>query len=67
MNCHTHLNSPNDELHLSPASRVHQDRDQLWVPRSKDAMRTDGNREETLLLVACFKDQLKHKDGIKYS
>lgn len=53
--------SPNDELHLAPASCVHQDRDQLRVPRSEDAMWTDGNGEETLLLITSLQDQLGHK------
>lgn len=54
--------SPNNELHLAPACCVHQDGNQLWVPRSKDAMWTNGNREETALLVTGLKDQLKqHK------
>lgn len=50
---------PNDELHLAPASRVHQDRNQLWIPRPKDAMRPDGDSEETLVFVAGFENQLK--------
>lgn len=58
---------PNDELHLAPASGVHKDRNQLWVPRAKDAMRPDGNCEETLLLVTSLEDQLKHKGSLMYS
>lgn len=42
---------PNDELHLSPARRVHKDGNQLWVARAKDAMRPDGNSEETRLFI----------------
>lgn len=42
---------PNDELHLAPARRVHKDGNQLWVARAKDAMRPDGNSEETRLFI----------------
>lgn len=58
---------PDDELHLAPASRVHQDRNQLWVPGAKDAMRPDGDREETLLLITCSKDQLEQRQNRKES
>lgn len=62
------FDSPDDELHLAPASCVHQDRYQLRVPRTKDAMRPDGNCEETLVLVTSLEDQLQHsRVGRKHS
>lgn len=51
--------SPDDELHLAPTSCVHQDGNQLRVPRAKDTVRPNSNSEETLLLVTCLEDQLK--------
>lgn len=56
-----HFNLPNNELHLAPASRVNEDRDQLWIARAKDAMRPDGHCEKTLLFITSLEDQLKHK------
>lgn len=52
---------PNDELHFAPARRVHEDGNQLRVARAKDAMRPDGNSEETRLFITRLEDQLKHK------
>jgi len=59
--------SPDHELHLAPASCVHQDGNQLWVSWAEDAMRPNSNCEETLLLVTCPKNQLKDKEYLKLS
>lgn len=59
--------SPNDEFHFAPASRVHQDGNQLWISRTKDAVRPNCNCEEALLLVTSLEDQLNTKNRIGYS